>query len=163
MLPIVQRWLAILGVGAALFGFGMFKGCQHEQLKRAADDAKAEVVAIRVTQTIKDAQAPILGIAKSEHAKTVALARDLAADNGRLRDNLRRLSDALPVACGSAPSQINALLGQCAEQVAGMAAEGRYAVTAGRAAEGYYDAAEVNINRHSTLRKQVNALRKGTP
>lgn len=87
MPPIVQRWLAILGIGLALFGLGFVKGCEHERDKWEALSAKAEAEAEKVT-------AERIRKLAEQVAKYEKDVKDANAANSRNLDLIRRLRDA---------------------------------------------------------------------
>ena len=87
MPDIVVRWLIILGIGVALFGAGLLKGCQHERDKWETMSAKAEAEAEKVTAERIRKQAEQV----AQYEKEV---KDANAANTRNLDLIRRLRDA---------------------------------------------------------------------
>ena len=77
MPDIVVRWLVILGIGVALFGAGLLKGCEHERDKWEALQAKAQAEAANETARRIKAQAEL--VAKFQKERD-----DAKADAARL-------------------------------------------------------------------------------
>lgn len=145
MPPIVQRWLAILGIGLALFGLGFVKGCEHERDKLEALSAQAEAEAEKVTaERIRKQQNLVAKYEKERNDANASAARSRDAVRS-LRDTIANMprSPLVPVSSEGSP-KVGDVLGECAE---------RYSAMAGTADE-LYGKAQLGEALYESIRKR---------
>lgn len=145
MPPIVQRWLALIGVALTLFGVGFVKGCEHERDKWETLSAQAEAEAEKVTaERIRKQQNLVAKYEKERNDANASAARSRDAVRS-LRDTIANMprSPLVPVSSEGSP-KVGDVLGECAE---------RYSAMAGTADE-LYGKAQLGEALYESIRKR---------